>query len=73
MSRPISSKRCRTNRAPHDDDALSHAAPPMPAATPVATNLRRLKTGRSDLVNTPVQSEGNGNRRSIGSQLVGRR
>jgi hypothetical protein len=40
---------------------------------PVAMKVRRLKTGRLKLVNTPVQSEGNGNRRSIGSHLVRRR
>ena len=67
MSRPISSNRCRMNRAPQDEDAPSHAAPPTPAAAPVIMNLRRVRMEGFTLVNTSVQSDGKRNLRSIGS------
>jgi hypothetical protein len=46
------------NLAPHDDDTLSQAAPPMPAVAPAARNARRLMPKRFDLPSTRVQSDG---------------
>jgi hypothetical protein len=40
------------NLAPHDDDTLSQAAPPMPAVAPAARNARRLLPKRFDLPST---------------------
>ena len=48
------------NLAPHDDDTLSQAAPPMPAVAPAARNARRLMPKRFDLPSTRVQSDGKG-------------
>ena len=58
--------------ANHDEDTLSHAAPPMPAAAPVARNVRRLKIDRVLVADTHVQSEGRDKERSIGSQPIRR-
>src|SRR5688500_8340292 len=50
ISRPISSNRPRTNRAPQAEDVLSHAPPPIPAASPVATNVRRSSNRRFKVI-----------------------
>ena len=55
MSRPTSSHRPRTNRALHEEDVLSHAPPPTPAASPVATKVRRPNSRRFTATSTQYQ------------------